>query len=63
MTVHGARNREFDNVVVLWPAAMKGDAEHKRRLVYNATTRAKSRCLVLVHSRDALTKPPFVAAN
>jgi len=63
MTVHGAKNREFDNVVVLWPAAIKGDAEHKRRLLYNATTRAKSRCLVLVQSRDALTKPPFVAEN
>lgn len=63
MTVHGAKNREFDNVVVLWPAAIMGDAEHKRRLLYNATTRAKSRCLVLVQSRDALTKPPFVAAN
>lgn len=63
MTVHGAKNREFDNVVVLWPAAIKGDVEHKRRLLYNATTRAKSRCLVLVQSRDALTKPPFVAAD
>jgi superfamily I DNA/RNA helicase len=47
---------------VLWPAAVKGDADHKRRLLYNATTRAKSRCLVLVQSKDALTKPPFVAA-
>lgn len=61
MTVHGAKNREFDNVMVPWPAAIKGDAEHRRRLLYNATTRAKSRCLVLVQSRDALTKPPFVA--
>ncbi len=63
MTVHGAKNREFDNVVVLWPAAIKGDAEHQRRLLYNATTRAKSRCLVLVQSQDALAKPPFVAAD
>lgn len=61
MTVHGAKNREFDNVIVLWPAAVKGDDEHLRRLLYNATTRAKSRCLILVQSKAALTKPPFVA--
>jgi hypothetical protein len=61
MTVHGAKNREFDNVIVLWPAAIRGDAEHRRRLLYNATTRAKSRCLVLVQSRDALAQPPFMA--
>jgi superfamily I DNA/RNA helicase len=63
MTVHGAKNREFDNVIVLWPAAITGDAEHRRRLLYNATTRAKSRCLVLVQSRDALARPPFVAEH
>jgi superfamily I DNA/RNA helicase len=63
MTVHGAKNREFDNVIVLWPAAVKGNAEHQRRLLYNATTRAKSRCLILVQSKAALTKPPFVAAT
>ena len=59
MTAHGAKNREFDNVVVLWPAAIGGDDEQRRRLLYNAVTRAKSRCLVVVQSRDALTKPPF----
>lgn len=59
MTVHGAKNREFDNVVVLWPAAIGGDDEHRRRLLYNAVTRARSRCLVLVQSRAALGGPPF----
>lgn len=59
MTVHGAKNREFDMVVVLWPAALSGDAEQKRRLLYNAVTRAKSRCLVLVQARAALAQPPF----
>lgn len=59
MTVHGAKNREFDMVVVLWPAAMTGDVEQKRRLLYNAVTRAKSRCLVLVQAQDALARPPF----
>jgi hypothetical protein len=59
MTVHGAKNREFDMVVVLWPAAIAGDVEQKRRLLYNAVTRAKSRCLVLVESQAALGLPPF----
>lgn len=59
MTVHGAKNREFDMVVVLWPAAVTGDVEQKRRLLYNAVTRAKSRCLVLVQAQNALVQPPF----
>ena len=59
MTVHGAKNREFDNVVVLWPAAIGGDEEQRRRLLYNAVTRAKSRCLILVQSKGALAAPPF----
>lgn len=60
MTVHGAKNREFDVVVVLWPAAMSGDPEQKRRLLYNAVTRAKLRCLVLVQASVALRHAPFV---
>jgi hypothetical protein len=59
MTVHGAKNREFDNVVVLWPAAIGGGDEQRRRLLYNAVTRAKSRCLILVESKTALARPPF----
>lgn len=60
MTVHGAKNREFDLVVVLWPAAIAGSADQKRRLFYNAVTRAKSRCLVLVQAQGALKQAPFV---
>ena len=59
MTVHGAKNREFDSVIVLWPAAVGGSDEQKRRLLYNAVTRAKSRCLVLVQAAAQLTRPPF----
>ena len=61
MTIHGAKNREFDVVIVLWPASMGvgGNADQKRRLLYNAVTRAKSRCLVLVQAQDALLQPPF----
>lgn len=60
MTVHGAKNREFDHVVVLWPAGTGGDDEQKRRLLYNAVTRAKRQCVVLVQATAALKQPPFV---
>nr|WP_198981120.1 ATP-binding domain-containing protein [Herbaspirillum sp. ASV7] len=59
MTIQGAKNREFNNVVVLWPAATVGDDEQLRRLLYNAVTRAKERCLVLVQAQGALGRPPF----
>ncbi|WP_217469069.1 ATP-binding domain-containing protein [Burkholderia lata] len=59
MTVHGAKNREFDNVIVLWPAAVGGSADQKRRLLYNAVTRAKERCLVLVQAAAHLNQAPF----
>lgn len=60
MTVHGAKNREFDHVVVLWPAGTGGDDEQKRRLLYNAVTRAKRQCVVLVQAAATLNQPPFV---
>ncbi len=60
MTVHGAKNREFDNVVVLWPAAIGGSADQKRRLLYNAVTRAKLRCLVLIQAKASLAQAPFI---
>lgn len=60
MTVHGAKNREFDNVIVLWPAAIGGSDDQKRRLLYNAVTRAKERCLVLVQAQASLAQAPFL---
>lgn len=59
MTVHGAKNREFDQVVVLWPAAAHGSEDQKRRLLYNAVTRAKERVLVLVQAKKSLLGAPF----
>lgn len=59
MSVHRAKNREFDYVVVLWPAATSGDDDQKRRLLYNAVTRAKVECLVLVQAKKHLDAPPF----
>lgn len=60
MTVHQAKNREFDGVVVLWGFKISGDAEQKRRLLYNAVTRARSWCEVIVQSSKLLQQPPFV---
>lgn len=60
LTVQQAKNREFEGVVVLWPFRVGGDAEHKRRLLYNAVTRAKRWCHVIVQSPRILAAPPFV---
>lgn len=60
MTIQQAKNREFEHVVVIWPYTVWGDTEQKRRLLYNAITRAKRSCLVLVQSADLRSSPPFV---
>lgn len=59
MTVQQAKNREFDGVVVIWPYQVGGDVEHKRRLLYNAVTRAKRWCNIIVQGRNILAAPPF----
>jgi DNA helicase IV len=60
MTVQQAKNREFEGVVVLWPFKQGGDAEHKRRLLYNAITRAKRWCTVILQGEGLSNAPPFV---
>jgi len=60
MTIQQAKNREFDHVIVLWPYTVRDNPEQKRRLLYNAITRAKRSCTVLVQSSDLLRTPPFV---
>jgi len=47
-TVHGAKNREFDNVFILWTYKLPPDQEQQRKLLYNAITRAKQNCMLLV---------------
>ena len=42
MTIQRAKNREFPNVILLWPHAVTGSPEHLRRLLYNGITRAMS---------------------
>ena len=48
MTIQRAKHREFPNVIVLWPHTVTGSAEHLRRLLYNAVTRAQNHCTVIV---------------
>ena len=60
MTIHQAKNREFDSVVVLWPYKVAGSTDRKRRLLYNAITRAKRQAVVIVQNPDRLKQPPFV---
>lgn len=59
MTVQQAKNREFDGVVVIWPYQVGGDVEHKRRLLYNAVTRAKRWCNIIVQGQNILATAPF----
>ena len=60
MTIQQAKNREFDHVVVLWPYTVPNDDGQRRRLLYNAITRAKRSCTVLVQAQNLLQAPPFV---
>ena len=59
MTVQQAKNREFEGVFVLWPYQIGGDAEHKRRLLYNALTRAQRWCTVVAQNAALLQAAPF----
>ncbi|KJZ18977.1 ATP-binding domain-containing protein [Loktanella sp. S4079] len=59
MSIHGAKNREFDRVIALWPQSATGSDEHKRRLLYNAMTRAKNHCTIIVLGNGRLNLAPF----
>ncbi|MDR3518882.1 MAG: ATP-dependent helicase [Azospirillaceae bacterium] len=59
MTIQRAKNREFPNVILLWPHTATGSAEHLRRLLYNGITRAQNHCTVIVLGQGRLNTPPF----
>ncbi len=48
MTIHSAKNREFDYVFILWPHKLKGGHIQQRKLLYNAVTRAKKDAVLIV---------------
>jgi len=62
MTIHQAKNREFDHVVVIWPFSIPESDDQRRRLLYNAVTRAKFSCVVLVQGNELMSGAPFVGA-
>ena len=64
LLIHQAKNREFDSVVILWTYSLAGGAsdEYKRRLLYNAITRAKRSCTVIVLGPNRINSAPFSAA-
>ena len=59
-TVHGAKNREFDDVFVIWPFQVAPGPELQRRLLYNAVTRARRRCILLIQGGVRRAKKEFV---
>lgn len=59
LTIHGAKNRQFRNVVVLWGPGVVGTDDYKRRLLYNAITRAEQQCTVFVRTQGLLNAAPF----
>jgi superfamily I DNA/RNA helicase len=59
LTIQRAKNREFPNVIALWPHTAAGRPEHLRRLLYNAITRAQNHCTVIVLGQGRLNAPPF----
>ena len=64
MTIHQAKNQEFERVVILWPLKVAGKGEHLSRLLYNAVTRAKVSAVVIVQDlKDRLSEPPFTHSS
>lgn len=51
-TIHGAKNREFDTVIVIWPYQVAGSLLYKRKLLYNAITRARKNVIVIAQSKS-----------
>lgn len=52
LTVHQAKNREFDYVIVLWSYKNQGGSIYHRKLLYNAITRAKKDAIIIAQSNE-----------
>lgn len=59
LSVHQAKNRQFDHVIILWPHGVPGGDQLKARLLYNGITRARISCRVFVRSDALLQQAPF----
>lgn len=60
MTIQQAKNREFDRVVIIWPFEVPNDVDYRRRLLYNAITRAKQSCIIILQNESQLLQAPFI---
>lgn len=62
LTVHGAKNREFDDVFILWPQyGLVGNELYLRKLMYNAVTRARRKVILIVQgTRDERISEPVL---
>ncbi len=56
MTVHGAKNREFDYVFIAWPYQVPDCSVRKRKLLYNAITRARLGAFLFVQGSETRVK-------
>jgi hypothetical protein len=61
LTVHGAKNREFDDVFILWSKyTLPKEELYQRKLLYNAITRAKRKVLIIAEGQpDRATENPL----
>jgi len=60
-TIHGAKNREFDNVIVVWSYRIPPDRGLQRRLLYNAISRAKINCVVFdTRKKSVVINDPII---
>jgi superfamily I DNA/RNA helicase len=62
LTVHGAKNREWDYVFIVWPFQVRGDALFKRKLLYNAVTRAREGAFLFVQGGEKRIRDDSVLA-
>jgi superfamily I DNA/RNA helicase len=61
-TIHGAKNCEFDNVVVIWTYELPPGTILHSRLLYNAITRAKQNCVLIdLRSKKSISADSVVA--
>jgi superfamily I DNA/RNA helicase len=60
MTIHQAKNREFDRVAIVWPFKIPPSADDRRRLLYNAVTRARLSCVIVVQNASLQSEAPFI---
>lgn len=59
LSIHQAKNQQFENVILLWPPGVPDGDEQRARLLYNGITRAQKKCSVFVRTRADLSFAPF----